>query len=65
MGFMKNVLMNVHSPVVNDPSLPDIDVLSPSIGPSSVEFRFVRNVLLITAIVMKHYFRFFFELYIL
>ena len=42
MSFMRNVLNHVHSPVSNDPSLPDLDALSPPVGPSTVEFRDVR-----------------------
>ena len=42
MSFMRNVLNHVHSPVFNDPSLPDLDALSPSVGPSIIEFRDVR-----------------------
>ena len=41
MSFMRNVLNNVHSPVFNDLSLPDIDTVAPRTGPSSVEFRYV------------------------
>ena len=40
MSFMRNVLNNVHSPVFNDLSLPDIDTVAPRTGPSSVEFRY-------------------------
>ena len=40
MSFMRNVLNNVHSPVFNDLSLPNIDTVAPRTGPSSVEFRY-------------------------
>lgn len=39
MSFMRNVLNHVHSPVFNDPSLPDLDTVSPPAGPSTIEFK--------------------------
>ena len=38
MSFMQNVLRNVHSPVQDDPTMPDMNKVAPISGPSSVIF---------------------------
>ena len=38
MSFMQNVLRNVHSPVQDDPTMPDMNLIAPIKGPSSVIF---------------------------
>jgi hypothetical protein len=41
MGFMRNVLVNVKPTIVNDPTAPSIDSLTPRNGPSTIEFRYL------------------------